>query len=490
MILNEGDFPAVPGMPGMIEDKDRDAFVRENLDDLFKLWMGRASLWGSIIFILLSGLDYVATPENFWLFLSYRIVISSLLIAVWLISRRYREKGILLHKALGFIAISASAVTIQLMILRFGGHASPYYTGLIILAVCVTGFIPARIAFHASYSLLIYAVYLLPILMTDEITDFKYFFTANVFIIAVIGTTLLMRFLSERSLINELGLKYKLEQRKIDLEQQVTERTWILMEAIEEMENEILERIKMGKQLEDMIREKDDFISRLGHDLKTPLTPLVTLLPLIRKKEKDPELIELLDVTIQNVNHMKELTIKTLKLARLTSAIVSSDREEMNLREKSDEYIIKRDDLIKRRGISIDNRIGPGIRILYDPMELEELFYNLITNAIKYSKEDSTITFDAETEGDLVTVAVRDTGIGLTEEQVSHVFDEFYKVDDSRHELDSSGLGLSICKKIVENNGGRIWAESPGTGNGSTFYITLNLLRPEQEEEKGTKEMP
>jgi signal transduction histidine kinase len=471
----------------MIEDKDRDTFVNENLDDLFKLWMGRASLWGAIIFILLSGLDYVATPENFWLFLSYRIVISSVLIAVWLISWRCREKGILLHKVLGYIAVAGSAIAIELMILRFGGHASSYYTGLILLSVCVTAFIPARITFHAVCSLIIYAVYLLPILVTDEITDFKYFFTSNVFIIAVIGTSLLMRFLTERGLINELGLKYKIEEYHIDLEQMITERTWILKEAVEELENEILERINMGKQLENMIREKDEFISRLGHDLKTPLTPLVTLLPLIREQEKDPELMELLDVNIQNVNYMKELTVKTLQLARLTSSKVSPNREEIDLKEKAEEYINKRDDLIKRRGITTDNRIRPDIKILYDTMELEELFYNLITNAIKYSKEDSTITFDAETEGDLVTVSVRDTGIGLTEEQVGHVFDEFYKVDDSRHELDSSGLGLSICKKIVEKNGGRIWAESQGPGNGSTFYITLNLSHPEGEE-KGTED--
>ncbi|GAH44071.1 unnamed protein product, partial [marine sediment metagenome] len=67
------------------------------------------------------------------------------------------------------------------------------------------------------------------------------------------------------------------------------------------------------------------------------------------------------------------------------------------------------------------------------------------------------------------------SGIGITREQIDRVFDEFYKADESRHDFDSSGLGLSICKRIVEKHGGRIWAESSGKGKGSTFYFTIPI---------------
>lgn len=477
-VKDPNNVNAVPAVTG---DSDRDAFIRDNLHGRFRLWLRRASLWGAVIFMLLSGLDYVATPENFRHFLNYRMAVSSLLLAVWLISRWYDSRGILLHKALGLLAITASAVTIQLMILEFGGHASPYYAGLILLIVCVTGFIPARITYHASYLLLIYAIYLTPILLLDEIKDFKYFFTANVFIIAVILTSLIMRYLSEQGLTSELGLKYELEQQQIDLETLISERTQTLEDAIRDLEREVNERMKAERKLEDMVREKGNFITRLGHDLKTPLTPLVTLLPLVREQEQDPKLKEILDVNIANANFMKELTIKTLKLARHTAPTDRPPPEEIDLGEKVDGYITKRADLIARHNITVNNNIGP-VTVLADGTELEELFYNFLTNAIKYSPDHSTISIDAAAGGDTLTVSVRDEGIGLTEEQVGHVFDEFYKVDASRHELDSSGLGLSICRKIIENNGGRIWAESPGPGRGSTFYFTLTLA---QVKEKG-----
>jgi len=105
---------------------------------------------------------------------------------------------------------------------------------------------------------------------------------------------------------------------------------------------------------------------------------------------------------------------------------------------------------------------------------LGELLNNLITNSIKYTPDiGGKITIDAKVERDMVTVSVKDMGIGINKAELDQIFDEFFKVDVSRHDLDSSGLGLSICKRIVEIHGGKIWVESPGEGKGATFYFTL-----------------
>jgi len=79
---------------------------------------------------------------------------------------------------------------------------------------------------------------------------------------------------------------------------------------------------------------------------------------------------------------------------------------------------------------------------------------------VKFTPKGSSITIDAKKDKDTVTVSITDTGIGITKEQLNHIFDEFYKVDSARHDLESSGLGLAICKRIVEKHGGKIWPES------------------------------
>jgi signal transduction histidine kinase len=145
------------------------------------------------------------------------------------------------------------------------------------------------------------------------------------------------------------------------------------------------------------------------------------------------------------------------------------------------EYVKRREYLLEKGGIISESSIAENVTVHADPVELEELVYNLISNAIKYTHPGGTIAVGAEKGDERVTVSVRDTGAGLTEEQIERIFDDFYKVDESRHDLDTSGLGLSICRKIVEKHGGRIWAESPGKGLGTTVFFTLPA---QQEAEK------
>jgi len=108
-------------------------------------------------------------------------------------------------------------------------------------------------------------------------------------------------------------------------------------------------------------------------------------------------------------------------------------------------------------------------------LRLTEVFNNLINNSIKYLQESGKIIFDVKYDDNFVIVSVEDNGMGMTEKQKNKIFDEFYKADTSRHDFDSSGLGLPICKRIVEKHGGRIWVESNGIGKGSKFYFTLPI---------------
>ena len=171
---------------------------------------------------------------------------------------------------------------------------------------------------------------------------------------------------------------------------------------------------------------------------------------------------------------MKNLVLKTLQLARLQSPKIKFDIQNINLLKVIENVLENQQLMLKESNVKVENNVNDQIFIMADKLRVMEVFNNLITNAVKFTpKEGGIVILDAKKDKDFVTISVKDNGIGMTKEQMDRIFDEFYKTDESRHDLDSSGLGLSICKRIVEKHGGRIWVESFGSGKGSTFYFTL-----------------
>ena len=242
----------------------------------------------------------------------------------------------------------------------------------------------------------------------------------------------------------------------------------------EHLEERVRERTS---EVQHLLEEKDEFISRLGHDLKSPLTPLVTLLPMIAQREQDFKQKELLDLTIDNVSYMKDLVVKTLQLARFSTSTSAMHMENINLQEEFDKATRVKSAYIQKEKIQVINNISERIYVEFDRMSLDELIDNLVTNAIKFTGKGGTITFDAKRSKGTIKVSIQDTGIGMSPYQLEHIFHQFYKADQSRHELDSSGLGLAICKRIIEKQGGKIWAESEGIGKGSTFFFTVKSAK-------------
>jgi signal transduction histidine kinase len=114
-----------------------------------------------------------------------------------------------------------------------------------------------------------------------------------------------------------------------------------------------------------------------------------------------------------------------------------------------------------------------------DPRRMEQVLHNLVMNAIKYSPEGTGVAIRIEKRGSAIMVAVKDQGIGIPAEHLEHVFERFYRVEETLSRLTGgSGLGLSICRGLVEAHGGRIWVESQ-SGKGSTFYFTIPVVSPE-----------
>ncbi len=191
---------------------DKELYIKKSRERLFKLWMVRALSYGAFLFLMLSGLDYLVTPENFRTFFVYRVFIALLLVTIAFVFKETDSWGIRFHQGLGTFVIAAIAGTIELMILQFGGHDSPYASGQILLGIMALGFIPAWMSFHAVNALVIYGIYVLPILLFDRIEHTAMFVSANGFLIASLISLLVLRFISERGLDSELSLQYDLLQ--------------------------------------------------------------------------------------------------------------------------------------------------------------------------------------------------------------------------------------------------------------------------------------
>ena len=238
------------------------------------------------------------------------------------------------------------------------------------------------------------------------------------------------------------------------------------------LENKVKERTT---EVEKLLQQKDEFIFHLSHDLRTPLTPLVAFLPLLEKKEKDPKTKENIKLLNNKVNTLKNLIEKTLKFEAIYTSSEILDIQVLNLKKEIDDSIKDQQRIYNQINIIFKNNVNSNFTIKADMLYLKEVLNNLISNAIKNSPESGKITIDAKKIDNFAEISIKDNGVGIEKDQIEHIFDEFYKTDISRHDLDSSGLGLSICKQIVLKHGGRIWAESKGFGKGSIFYFTLKL---------------
>lgn len=271
-----------------------------------------------------------------------------------------------------------------------------------------------------------------------------------------------------------------------DMEQQEA----LLKEArreLAEMNSTLEDKVHVRTtEVQRLLNQKEMFVAQLGHDLKTPLTPLVALLPILRDESQSDEAREMLGILVENVDYMRKLVDRTLKLAKMNCDSFRMEFEPMDLATQVRDILASLGSSFAERSITVENRLEAPVVVPADRIRVIELFHNVLSNAIKFTEPGGTVRIEAQVDADDVWVAVTDTGIGMSPEQLGRIFDEFYKADEARHDRGASGLGLSICRRIVELHGGRIEAQSPGLGEGSTIRFNLPMRRPVAEEDPGS----
>ena len=219
---------------------------------------------------------------------------------------------------------------------------------------------------------------------------------------------------------------------------------------------------------------KRNFVINASHEFKTPLTAIKGFIEMLEEKENIKNK-EYLDIIKRNTDRLINIINDLLLLARLEFKEIKFNFEKINLNELLKSISEVFEPLIKKKGLSIMINIGNDFpEVIGDRYMIEQVFVNLIDNAVKYTEKGS-ITVRAKKEGEFGVIEVEDTGIGISEEDIPRVFERFYVVDKSRsHQLGGTGLGLSIVKHAVLRHNGEVRVKSK-VGKGSTFIVKLPI---------------
>ena len=222
-------------------------------------------------------------------------------------------------------------------------------------------------------------------------------------------------------------------------------------------------------------RSRRDFIANVSHELRTPLTSIQGYVEtLIETPATNPETArEFLSVIQKNARRMSRLTEDLLALAGVESPDYKLTRQPMRASALVEDALESLGGLIVDSGVELESAGAPNDLVQVDPDAMNQVFGNLIENALKYAGSGKRIRVGAKKTGADVEFFVQDFGVGIALEHLDRIFERFYRVDKARsRESGGTGLGLAIVAQIVRTHGGRIWAESE-LGLGTTFWFTL-----------------
>lgn len=243
--------------------------------------------------------------------------------------------------------------------------------------------------------------------------------------------------------------------------------------------NESLEAIveERTHHIQELLDQRNHVLRQFGNDLQTPLMPMVNKLPLLEEHIENEEGRKILEAALRNTEYMNRLIEKTVELARMNSEEFALQFEEVDLSSVISDVAAHLSSRLEMKGIELHNHVRGALYVDGSPNLLKELFEAILGNAVKFMGGPGRIEIKKKHEGPRVVIEISDTGEGMSSDELSRAFDEFYKAHESKSYDLSTGLGLSICRRIVEKHGGSIWIESEGKWQGTTVSISLRARK-------------
>jgi len=231
-------------------------------------------------------------------------------------------------------------------------------------------------------------------------------------------------------------------------------------------------------------QRKDDFLALMAHELRNPLAPIATASQLLKMDKVSPENVQRSSEIIdRQVKHISDLVNDLMDVSRVTRGLVSIDREEVRLADVVNDAVEQARPLIEARKQQLVLKIETGAdSVLGDRTRLVQVLVNLLNNASKYTQRGGRIVLAVEGRDGKTNICVADNGIGMDASLLPRVF-ELFTQGERTPDRDGGGLGLGLAlvKSIVALHGGSVAASSPGTGLGSSFTVSLPLIRPHAE---------
>ncbi len=255
------------------------------------------------------------------------------------------------------------------------------------------------------------------------------------------------------------------------------------------MEEEFLGTVSVFRDITKEVeaeRAKSEFVSTVSHELRTPMTSIkgyadLLLLGTAGRLTEGQE--RFLRIIKSNADRLSDLVNDLLDIGRIDSGRIELEKRAVNVASLVEQVMESLRRKAEEKGLRLHSQVAPDLPPVWgDSARLIQVLTNLVSNAYQYTPPEGEITVQAERQGEMVLIQVKDTGIGITPQDQEKIFDRFFRADHPLvQEIRGTGLGLSIVKSLVEMHGGEIWVESE-PGQGSTFSFTLPIAQEEEEE--------
>jgi PAS domain S-box-containing protein len=238
---------------------------------------------------------------------------------------------------------------------------------------------------------------------------------------------------------------------------------------IKKMEKKVL-------QYQELDRLKNDLLSNISHELKSPLTSIKGIISTFA--QRDIKLDEatrdmLLKGVSEETDRLISLVTNLLDMSRLNAGAWKPEKGLCNISDIINEVLTQ--EKWSHRNHIFCTEVEPDLPEIYaDYSQIRQVLANLLENAVAYSEESTVITTGARVVHNEIEVSISDQGVGIPQEELQKIFDKFYRGSQKRHTPGGTGLGLSICRAIIQAHGGRIWVESKPSA-GSTFFFSLPI---------------